>query len=81
MTTNFEKELDEFLTLEIKQNELAHDQLEESTTKPNLKRDAKNIALLIFLYMLQGIPLGLSASIPFLLGARKVSYSEQVFLL
>ena len=39
--------------------------------------EGKNIAILFFLYLLQGIPLGLSASIPLLLQNRQVSYKEQ----
>jgi len=40
------------------------------------KQDLPNIVLLLVLYTLQGIPMGLSGSIPFLL-LDKVSYSEQ----
>jgi len=43
----------------------------------NWNGEGKNIALLFFLYLLQGIPLGLAASIPLLLQNRKVSYKEQ----
>ena len=42
-----------------------------------LKGDLGNILLLIFLYILQGIPLGLAGSIPMLLQSRKVTYTEQ----
>lgn len=45
--------------------------------KQNVKKDLHNIALLMFLYLLQGIPLGLSGSIPFILSSRKVSYADQ----
>ncbi|CAF0971281.1 unnamed protein product [Brachionus calyciflorus] len=45
--------------------------------KQNLKKDYKNIALLMFLYFLQGIPLGLTGSLPFILTSRKVSYADQ----
>lgn len=40
--------------------------------------DGWNIALLLFLYLLQGIPLGLSAAIPIILTNRKVDYKDQV---
>lgn len=40
------------------------------------KKDLPSIMLLLVLYTLQGIPMGLSGSIPFLL-LEKVSYSEQ----
>lgn len=46
--------------------------------KSNLKGDGQNIALLFFLYTLQGIPLGLSAAIPMILQNRGVSYKQQV---
>nr|CAG4646977.1 EOG090X04K8 [Megafenestra aurita]SVE92332.1 EOG090X04K8 [Megafenestra aurita] len=39
--------------------------------------EGKNIALLFFLYLLQGIPLGLIASIPLMLQNRHVSYKDQ----
>lgn len=47
-------------------------------TSPGLKGDQANIALLFFLYTLQGIPLGLSAAIPMILQNRNVTYSQQV---
>lgn len=47
-------------------------------TRSSLKGDEKSIALLFFLYTLQGIPLGLSAAIPMILQNRGVSYKEQV---
>jgi len=43
----------------------------------NLKKDLPNIALLMFLYFLQWIPLGLIGSLPYILSARKVSYADQ----
>lgn len=46
----------------------------------NIKGDRLNIALLLFLYTLQGIPLGLAAAIPMLLQNRGISYREQVCL-
>ena len=71
-------ELDEFLK---RQKEISDETVEigvEVKLKSNWKKDKGNIALLIFLYILQGIPLGLGAGMPFLLGARKVSLSDQV---
>lgn len=52
---------------------------EDKTLKEgsNLKGDYGSIALLTFLYILQGIPLGLAGSIPMLLQSRQVSYKEQ----
>lgn len=43
----------------------------------SLRGDYLNIALLLFLYILQGIPLGLGGSIPLILQNRKVSYAQQ----
>jgi PAT family acetyl-CoA transporter-like MFS transporter 1 len=44
----------------------------------NMKGDEWNIAILFFLYVLQGIPLGLSSAIPMYLQNRGVSYRQQV---
>lgn len=45
--------------------------------EPNVYGDKKHLALLCFLYLLQGIPLGLSACIPMLLQKRGASYQTQ----
>jgi len=42
-----------------------------------LEGDRLSVALLILLYVLQGIPLGIAASIPYLLQSRHISYKEQ----
>ena len=42
-----------------------------------LGRDKSNIAVLMFLYVLQGIPLGLAGSVPYLLQSRQVNYKDQ----
>lgn len=34
---------------------------------PDARKDLHNIALLLFLYFLQGVPLGLTSSLPFIL--------------
>ena len=47
------------------------------TDNRGLVGDRGSIALLLFLYVLQGIPLGLAGSIPLLLQSRKVSYKDQ----
>ena len=49
----------------------------ESKLKPHLKRDKGNIALLVFLYVLQGIPLGLAGAMPLLLQTKSVAYKDQ----
>lgn len=43
----------------------------------NISGDRGNIAILFFLYLLQGIPLGLTAAIPMLLQNRGASYKQQ----
>lgn len=43
----------------------------------DIRGDRGNIAILFFLYLLQGIPLGLISAIPMLLQNRGASYSQQ----
>jgi PAT family acetyl-CoA transporter-like MFS transporter 1 len=43
----------------------------------NVRKDLHNIIFLMFLYFLQGIPLGLTGSLPFILGSRNVTYAQQ----
>lgn len=43
----------------------------------DLRGDYGNIAILLFLYLLQGIPLGIGQAIPMLLQNRGASYKEQ----
>lgn len=45
--------------------------------KTDIRGDRANIAILFFLYLLQGIPLGLTAAIPMLLQNRGASYKQQ----
>lgn len=54
-----------------------HDGSDKEPKDSALKTDLRNILLLIFLYVLQGIPLGLAGSIPMLLQSRRVTYTEQ----
>ncbi|CAD5217386.1 unnamed protein product [Bursaphelenchus xylophilus] len=42
-----------------------------------LKGDLSSIFLLLFLYLLQGIPLGLIAAVPLLLQSKGITYSQQ----
>lgn len=51
---------------------------EERHEQSDLRGDRGNIAILFFLYLLQGIPLGLTAAIPMLLQNRGASYKQQV---
>ncbi len=61
-----------------KLGDLESDELTDSrgVLESDWKQDLPSIVLLLVLYTLQGIPMGLSGSIPFLL-LEKVSYSEQ----
>merc|ERR1719356_1427974 len=45
--------------------------------KKGVAGDERNIAVLLFLYVLQGIPLGLAAAIPLILTNKNVSYKQQ----
>lgn len=49
----------------------------QQTSTGCIKRDRGSIALLVFLYVLQGIPLGLAGAMPMLLQTRKVAYKDQ----
>lgn len=52
----------------------------DETDRPQiggLKKDTKTILLLIYLYFLQGLPIGLAISIPLLLSSKKVLFSDQ----
>ena len=54
------------------------DQIDLTNDNSDMKGDEWNIALLFFLYVLQGIPLGLTTAIPMYLQNRGVSYRQQV---
>jgi MFS transporter, PAT family, solute carrier family 33 (acetyl-CoA transportor), member 1 len=45
--------------------------------KSSKNNDLLNICILISLYILQGIPLGLTGSLPFILSSKNVSYRDQ----
>ena len=47
------------------------------TGAAGLAGDRSSVALLILLYILQGIPLGIAGCIPYLLSSRHVSYKDQ----
>ncbi|XP_077421937.1 acetyl-coenzyme A transporter 1 [Vanacampus margaritifer] len=42
-----------------------------------IRTELGNVSLLLFLYVLQGIPLGLAGSIPLILQSKNVSYKDQ----
>ncbi|KAF6385035.1 hypothetical protein mRhiFer1_008861 [Rhinolophus ferrumequinum] len=43
------------------------------------RAELSSILLLLFLYVLQGIPLGLAGSIPLILQSKNISYTDQAF--
>uniref|UniRef100_A0A3Q3QIL4 Acetyl-coenzyme A transporter 1 n=1 Tax=Monopterus albus TaxID=43700 RepID=A0A3Q3QIL4_MONAL len=47
--------------------------------QPGIRGELGNVLLLLFLYVLQGIPLGLAGSIPLILRSKGVSYKHQAF--
>ena len=52
-------------------------EVRQSQKKQSIRKDLHNIALLLFLYFLQGVPLGLTGSLPLILSSRKASYADQ----
>ncbi|RNA10634.1 acetyl-coenzyme A transporter 1-like [Brachionus plicatilis] len=58
-----------------------HDNEIKSNNPSLMKRikdlDLKTVSFLIFLYILQGIPVGISTAIPLILSTKKSSYSHQ----
>ncbi|XP_023648203.1 acetyl-coenzyme A transporter 1 [Paramormyrops kingsleyae] len=56
---------------------------EDDDGRPNGHRSVRaelgNVCLLLFLYVLQGIPLGLAGSIPLILQSKNVSYKDQAY--
>ncbi|XP_060098354.1 acetyl-coenzyme A transporter 1 [Heteronotia binoei] len=58
--------------------------LQEPSSRPigsprGYRAELGSILLLLFLYVLQGIPLGLAGSIPLILQSKNVSYTDQAF--
>lgn len=47
--------------------------------RSGIRSELENVSLLLFLYVLQGIPLGLAGSIPLILQSKSVSYKDQAF--
>ncbi|XP_072428745.1 acetyl-coenzyme A transporter 1 isoform X2 [Chiloscyllium punctatum] len=67
--------------LEVDENKSLLENNDNGLLEPDhkvvLTNDFNNILLLLFLYVLQGIPLGLAGSIPLILQSKNVSYSDQ----
>lgn len=56
-----------------------HTEDSRNKVRPGLRDELGNILLLLFLYVLQGIPLGLAGSIPLILQSKSISYKDQAF--
>lgn len=52
---------------------------ERSKTHNSIRKELGNVSLLLFLYVLQGIPLGLAGSIPLIMQSKNVSYKDQAY--
>ncbi|XP_062408260.1 acetyl-coenzyme A transporter 1 [Sardina pilchardus] len=52
---------------------------EEKHPKKGIKEELGSVMLLLFLYVLQGIPLGLAGSIPLIMQGKNVSYKDQAY--
>lgn len=48
-----------------------------SLPPPSIRGEESNLALLFFLYFLQGLPMGLSVSVPLFLASRGASFTDQ----
>lgn len=57
----------------VPQNMLA----QKNSKHSSWRKDINSISILFFLYVLQGVPLGLAGSIPMLLQSRQASYRDQ----
>lgn len=91
MNTNDNEEIEIIETkkfikqLHLEEEEKEREELEEEAKsekssvheKKGLRKDLKTIILLIYLYFMQGLPLGLAGSIPFILSSKKASFSDQ----
>lgn len=50
---------------------------DKKDSSKSLAKDRWNIALLLLLYTLQGVPIGLAGSVPMVLQAKKIGYRQQ----
>lgn len=48
-------------------------------TRSGIRGELGSVCLLLFLYVLQGIPLGLAGSIPLIMQSKNVSYKDQAY--
>ena len=77
MDNNLELELQVLNEETIISHQKPKETKDNQTKKPlNYKKDLNAIIFLMYLYFLQGIPLGLAGSLPAIMTSRKVSYSD-----
>lgn len=50
-----------------------------SKARSGIRGELGNVCLLLFLYVLQGIPLGLAGSVPLIMQSKNVSYKDQAY--
>ena len=67
----------EHLDLEMEDNDDRSSNDDHKVTHRGLDGDRYNVLLLLFLYILQGIPLGLAGSMPMVLQNKGISYKQQ----
>merc|ERR1712165_337133 len=77
MLDNVVNEADQDRTITDQDEDNVNPEVETKSFWKDLDGDKKHVAVLFFLYVLQGIPLGLHSSIPLILQNRDVAYKEQ----
>jgi hypothetical protein len=77
LVCNLENNQIELTTFISNNNDNKEDLNDVNKEKTGIRKDLKTILFLLYLYFLQGIPIGLATSIPFLLTSRSVSYADQ----
>ena len=66
-----------FLEAVNKNAETENKSVKDKPKKISIRKDLRTIVFLMYMYFLQGIPLGLSAAIPLILSSRKIGFSVQ----
>ncbi|KAJ8280482.1 hypothetical protein GJAV_G00055110 [Gymnothorax javanicus] len=72
----------DFVDMEMEEEALLQG-YDKEDGRPKVRRGIRaelgNVSLLLFLYVLQGVPLGLAGSIPLIMQSRNVSYKDQAY--
>ena len=77
LDNNNGKSSTEVVTVVARKQTLGEKIIAKSEMLKNLEGDKLHVCILLFLYCLQGIPLGLKSSIPLILTRRSMPYTEQ----